>query len=155
MLQVPGYIAADVVKQTFLLIQMKDLPGIAKYEAYQVFDRGSSCLEIAIRTQLYTPLPEYQKTHVLHREDIWQMARELCAALDAGWQRGLFHGHITPENVLVDQKGHFFLSDFGMAELTHRKQRISDEHIIAGHLKTDKIAFVLVQYIKPVEFAFA
>ena len=24
-LQVPGYIAADVVKQTFLLIQMKDL----------------------------------------------------------------------------------------------------------------------------------
>lgn len=119
-LQVPGYIAADVVKQTFLLIQMKDLPGIAKYEAYQVFDRGSSCLEIAIRTQLYTPLPEYQKTHVLHREDIWQMARELCAALDAGWQRGLFHGHITPENVLVDQKGHFFLSDFGMAELTHR-----------------------------------
>ena len=43
------------------------------------------------------------------------MALELGEGLETARHRGISHGMIGPEYILADQKGHFLLSDFGMA----------------------------------------
>ena len=44
------------------------------------------------------------------------IARQLCAALEAAHAEGVVHRDLKPENILIDQQDHIYVSDFGLAK---------------------------------------
>ena len=44
------------------------------------------------------------------------IARQLCEALDAAHAEGVVHRDLKPQNILVDQHDHIYVSDFGLAK---------------------------------------
>ncbi|MCU1260974.1 MAG: hypothetical protein JWO80_3859 [Bryobacterales bacterium] len=47
---------------------------------------------------------------------VLDIARQLCAALDAAHSEGVVHRDLKPRNILVDRIGHVCISDFGLAK---------------------------------------
>src|SRR5271165_1338244 len=76
-----------------------------------------------------------------HREQPLDLARllrlavNLATALGHAHQRGLIHKDVKPENVLVDDAGHVWLTGFGIASrLPRERQAPAPPRIIAGTL---------------------
>ena len=44
------------------------------------------------------------------------IARQLCVALDAAHEEGVVHRDLKPQNILIDQHDHIYVSDFGLAK---------------------------------------
>jgi serine/threonine protein kinase len=69
---------------------------------------------------------------------IWHLLRiaiNLATALGHAHQRGLIHKDIKPENVLVDDAGHVWLTGFGIASrLPRERHRARAAEIVAGTL---------------------
>lgn len=112
---VPGYLLKDAVRAAYLLTTLKGQTGIAEYEAYQTEKLGDEGYDLRIRMKKYQSFHEYQKEHPIRKGEVWQIALELGEGLETARHRGISHGMIGSEYILADKKGHFFLSDFGMA----------------------------------------
>jgi serine/threonine-protein kinase len=51
----------------------------------------------------------------LHGEKAHQVARQLCAGLQAAHERGVLHRDLKPANVMIDGAGNVRIADFGIA----------------------------------------
>ena len=52
---------------------------------------------------------------------VWDIARQILDALALAHGRGVFHGGITPSNILIDDGENVTLTDFGLADLVRSR----------------------------------
>ncbi len=75
-----------------------------------------------------------QEEEQLSPADIRRITREICLALDYAHDKGVIHRDVKPSNIMLDEEGAVFLTDFGLALLTEvgtRGEILGSPHYIA------------------------
>ena len=105
-----------------------DHPAIVPiYDAGEVAGR----LYIAMRLVEGTDLKRLVADEgVLKPERALGLLEQVADALDAAHERGLVHRDVKPSNVLVDERGHCYLADFGLS------RRLVDETARSGDARS-------------------
>ncbi|MFQ3537195.1 MAG: serine/threonine-protein kinase [Aggregatilineales bacterium] len=57
---------------------------------------------------------------------------QIAPALDYAHQRGIIHRDLKPHNILFDEHGHLFLTDFGIVKLQGADQALTREGAVVG-----------------------
>jgi len=77
-------------------------------------------------------LCDHLKTGPVPLTDALVIVSRVASALDQAHQRGIIHRDIKPDNILFDQYGNGFLSDFGIVKLPSTKSARASETGVTG-----------------------
>ncbi|MBL8134949.1 MAG: protein kinase [Anaerolineae bacterium] len=68
----------------------------------------------------------------LSPDRIVEICRQVAAALDYAHDRNVLHRDVKPSNILLDEQGTPYLSDFGLARVTHAPDSTISEGMLLG-----------------------
>ena len=107
----------EEIKEIDFLNQFKDNENIVSIEDFEVLKRKDKDGRIInIKMELLQNLDEYVLEKNITDKDILKMALDILNALEDCEEKNVFHRDIKPDNVLVNTKGVYKLSDFGEAK---------------------------------------
>lgn len=90
--------------------------------------RDPFCWVILIRMELLTSLADYRKKHELTVEEVIQVGKDMCRALEICHKRNIIHRDVKESNIFRSEHGTYKLGDFGISrhmegkaqELSHK-----------------------------------
>ncbi len=68
----------------------------------------------------------------LNTQQILKIVRPIADALAYAHSRGVLHRDVKPSNILIDNEGHVYLTDFGLARLAHSGESTSSHDMMIG-----------------------
>ncbi len=68
----------------------------------------------------------------LSTQQILKIIRPVADALAYAHSRGVLHRDVKPSNILIDNEGHVYLTDFGLARITHSSESTSSQDMMIG-----------------------
>ena len=106
----------DFVSEIQLMESFKGTQNIVSVEDYKVIEREDEVgWDIFIRMELLTPFSSYISDKTFSEEEVIKLGIDICSALELCAERNVIHRDIKPQNIFVNQFGHFKLGDFGIA----------------------------------------
>src|SRR5258708_17620923 len=95
----------------------------------KLFDYGEHAGTIYLVTELLAggSLSDVLRQRHLTLETVEQLLDQIAAALNYAHQRDIVHRDLKPQNVFVDENGHAFLADFGIARLMSDSSGLTQE----------------------------
>jgi serine/threonine protein kinase len=72
-------------------------------------------------------LAQFGTTCLLDEDDLQELAAQLERALRDLHRQGIFHGDLSPQNVLLDREGRIRVLDFGLANCDQTKLRVTPQ----------------------------
>lgn len=63
-------------------------------------------------------------------EDVGRLVTQIASALDYAHSKGVIHRDFKPSNVLLDEQGNVYLSDFGLAKVSESSMQLTGSGII-------------------------
>jgi ABC-type branched-subunit amino acid transport system substrate-binding protein len=99
-------------RESRLAASLDDPAIVPIYDAGEAADRLYIAMRLVEGTDLKRLLAE---EGVLEPERALRLLEQVAEALDAAHERGLVHRDVKPSNVLIDERGHCYLADFGLS----------------------------------------
>lgn len=109
-------IVNDFVGEIRLMESFKGVQNIVSVEDYKVIEKQDEFgWDIYIRMELLTPFVSHTSDKTLSEEEVIKLGIDICTALELCAQRSVIHRDIKPQNIFINQFGHYKLGDFGIA----------------------------------------
>lgn len=120
------------------------------------FDREGDTLFMTMELLEGQPLDQMinaQRNRGLPKEQVWQIAKDLCAALAYAHQRQLIHADFKPGNVFVNTDGSAKVLDFGIARAASKE--VQKHKFDAGQLGALTPAYATIEMVKDEPLGFS
>ena len=120
------------------------------------FDRDGDTLFMTMELLEGKPLDQLIKASAnqgLPKEQVWNITRDLCAALAYAHQRQFIHADFKPGNIFVASEGNAKVLDFGIARAANREAQ--KHKFDAGQLGALTPAYATIEMVKDEPIAFA
>ncbi|MCP4424913.1 MAG: protein kinase [Chloroflexi bacterium] len=130
----PHYLAKD---EQFVQRFQQEARAIAKLEhahILPVFDYGEheGVTYIAMRYIKAGTLKEYMSNGGLPLAEISRIIGQIGSALDYAHREGIIHRDVKPGNVLIDDQGNTYLTDFGLARMMVSSKEFTASGVSVG-----------------------
>lgn len=120
------------------------------------FDREGDTLFMTMELLEGQPLDQLikaQRNKGLPKDQVWQIAKDLCAALAYAHQRQLIHADFKPGNVFVNTDGSAKVLDFGIARAASKEAQ--KHKFDAGQLGALTPAYATIEMVKDEPLGFS
>ncbi|GCE48993.1 serine/threonine protein kinase [Thermosporothrix hazakensis] len=103
-----------------------------------IYDAGKTTLNGALRHYIVMPLMQGGTLRTRLRKgplspmEVRQYLRSIASALDYMHQQGIIHRDIKASNVLLDEQGHCYLADFGIARRATDATQLTSTGFVLG-----------------------
>lgn len=107
----------NIVNEIKLLYALRGNSNVVSYEDHMVIEKKDEFgWDILIRMEYLTSLTKLLSSKRLTREEIINLGRDMCSAIDFCNKKGIMHRDIKDDNIFVTEDGTFKIGDFGIAK---------------------------------------
>ena len=102
------------------MVSLRGKANIVSYEEHKVIPKDqNSGYDLFLRMELLKSVPKYIKEikRTLQRNEVIQLGIDIAGALETLENRNFVHRDVKPDNIFIDDEGHFKLGDFGTARV--------------------------------------
>jgi tetratricopeptide (TPR) repeat protein/predicted Ser/Thr protein kinase len=112
-------VAADPLARARFLREARALATVEHPNVVRVYAFGESCGSTYLTMEYIegeTLAARLQRAGPMAIEEALRVARQVVAALEAGWEKKIVHRDVKPSNILLDGRGQAHVADFGLAK---------------------------------------
>ena len=113
-------------RETRIIAKLEHTAIVPVYDA----SRDDNQLFFVMRYMSGGSLAERIQDRSLSLSTIAHIIQRVATALDYAHERGVVHRDLKPGNILFDEEGNAYISDFGIAKLTQTSSRLTSSGII-------------------------
>jgi len=109
-------VVEDFTGEISIMHSLRGNTNIVAYEDHLIIPKADGIgYDIFIRMELLTGLSDLVKHAMLSEKDVVKLGIDVCTALEVCAAKNLIHRDIKPQNIFVNQEGHYKLGDFGIS----------------------------------------